>query len=89
MTDQTSGYNLKVVVHATGLNAETLRAWERRYGLPKPERTPGGHRLYTWRDIQILNWLSERQKEGMSISRAVDNWRSLEANGQDPLLMYS
>jgi DNA-binding transcriptional MerR regulator len=88
MTDQTSGFNLKVVIHETGINAGTLRAWERRYGLPKPERTPGGHRLYTQRDIQMLNWLSERQKEGMSISRAVDNWRTLEATGQDPLLMY-
>ena len=88
MTNQTSGYNLKLVMRETGLNAETLRAWERRYGLPKPERTPGGHRLYTRRDIQMLVWLSERQKEGMSISRAVDNWRSLEAAGQDPLLAY-
>jgi methanogenic corrinoid protein MtbC1 len=88
MTGQKSGYNMKVVMHETGLNAETLRAWERRYGLPKPERTSGGHRLYTRRDIQMLNWLSERQKEGLSISRAVDSWRSLEAAGQDPLLAY-
>jgi len=88
MTDRTSGYNLKVVMHETGLNAETLRAWERRYGLPKPERTPGGHRLYTWRDIQMLNWLSQRRKEGMSISRAIENWRSLEAAGEDPLVAY-
>jgi DNA-binding transcriptional MerR regulator len=86
--NQTSGYNLKVVMHETGLSAEILHAWERRYGLPKPDRTPGGHRLYTRHDIQMLNWLSDRLKEGMNISRAVDNWRSLEAAGQDPLVMY-
>ncbi len=85
MIDQTSGYNLKAVIHETGLNAETLRAWERRYGLPKPERTAGGHRLYSQHDIQMLNWLSARQKEGLSISRAVELWRTLESNGQDPL----
>ena len=85
MIDQTSGYNLKAVIHETGLNAETLRAWERRYGLPKPERTAGGHRLYSHHDIQMLNWLSARQKEGLSISRAVELWRTLESNGQDPL----
>ena len=88
MADQTSGFNLKAVIQETGLSAETLHAWERRYGLPKPERTLGGHRLYSLRDIQILNWLSARQKEGMSISRAVGLWRNLEAEGQDPLLMY-
>ena len=37
----------------------------------------------------MLNWLTARQKEGMSISRAVGLWRSLESGGQDPLLMYS
>jgi len=89
MTNQTSGFNLKAVIQETGLSAETLHAWERRYGLPKPDRTPGGHRLYSLRDIQILNWLSARQKEGMSISRAVGLWRSLESDGQDPLLTYS
>jgi len=89
MADQTSGFNLKAVIQETGLSAETLHAWERRYGLPKPARTPGGHRLYSLRDIQILNWLTARQKEGMSISRAVGLWRSLEADGQDPLLIYS
>ena len=89
MADQTSGFNLKAVIQETGLSAETLHAWERRYGLPKPARTPGGDRLYSLRDIQILNWLTTRQKEGMSISRAVGLWRSLEADGQDPLLIYS
>ncbi|MCA1898692.1 MerR family DNA-binding transcriptional regulator, partial [Shewanella putrefaciens] len=31
----------------TGVNAVTLRAWQRRFGLVIPERTPKGHRLYT------------------------------------------
>jgi DNA-binding transcriptional MerR regulator len=87
--DRPSGFNLKAVVQETGLNAETLRAWERRYGLPKPERTPGGHRLYTLRDIQMLNWIAARQKKGMRISRAIEHWRDLESNGQDPLSVYA
>lgn len=77
-------FNLKAVIHETGLNAETIRAWERRYGLLKPQRTSGGHRLYSTREIQILKWLVARQKEGMSISRAVELWRNLEGSGQDP-----
>jgi MerR family transcriptional regulator, light-induced transcriptional regulator len=82
-------YNLKAVVRETGINAETLRAWERRYGLLKPDRTPGGHRVYSLRDIQMLKWLVSRQAEGLSISRAVELWRGLEESGQDPLLSDS
>ncbi len=78
-------FNLKVVLKETGLAADTLRAWERRYGLPAPQRTPGGHRLYSERDIHILKWLIARQKEGLSISRAVDLWNEQTAQGLDPL----
>jgi DNA-binding transcriptional MerR regulator len=78
-------YNLKAVLKETGLKADTLRAWERRYGLPDPERTSGGHRLFSQHDIETLKWLIARQEEGLSISRAVDLWRNLEAEDQDPL----
>lgn len=78
-------FNLKAVVQETGLKPDTLRAWERRYGLPQPERTEGGHRLYSQRDIDTLKWLVTRQSEGMSISRAVELWAQLEAQGEDPL----
>lgn len=78
-------FNLKAVVQETGLKADTLRAWERRYGLPAPERTEGGHRLYSQQDIDTLKWLISRQQEGLSISRAVDMWRKLEADGQPPI----
>ncbi len=78
-------YNLKVVLQETGLGADTLRAWERRYGLPIPQRSPGGHRLYSDYDIQTIKWLAARQSEGLSISRAVELWREVTAEGRDPL----
>ncbi|MFL7868383.1 MAG: B12-binding domain-containing protein [Anaerolineales bacterium] len=81
----TPTYNLKAVIKETGIAADTLRAWERRYGLPMPERTPGGHRLYSQHDIEIIKWLIAKQGEGLSISRAVDLWNELSASGQDPL----
>jgi DNA-binding transcriptional MerR regulator len=84
-SNQTPTFNLKVVVRETGLKPDTLRAWERRYDLPQPQRTPGRHRLYSQRDINTLKWLVARQNEGLSISRAVEMWRQLEADGQDPL----
>ena len=85
MSDKTPTYNLKAVVRDTGLKPDTLRAWERRYGMPAPERTDSGHRLYSQHDIDTLKWLLVRQNEGMSISRAVELWHRLESDGLDPL----
>ena len=82
---QTPAYNLKVVLKETGIAADTLRAWERRYGIPRPERTPGGHRLYSQRDVHVIKWLMARQAEGLTISRAVNQWNEITARGVDPL----
>lgn len=79
-------FNMKVVVQETGIKPDTLRAWERRYGLPDPQRTGGGHRLYSEYDIELLKWLMIRQDEGMSISRAVKLWKQLQDSGKDPLV---
>jgi len=79
---------LKAVVQETGIKPDTLRAWERRYGLPQPDRTSGGHRLYSQHDIDLLKWLLDRQGEGLSISRAVDLWQNLEEKGESPLTAY-
>ncbi|MBP8293970.1 MAG: MerR family transcriptional regulator [Caldilineaceae bacterium] len=85
MSDKTPTYNLKAVVRETGLKPDTLRAWERRYGVPAPQRTDSGHRLYSQHDIDTLKWLLDRQSEGMSISRAIELWSRLESEGVDPL----
>jgi len=81
-------YNLKVIVAETGIKPDTLRAWERRYGLPNPKRTKGKHRLYSQHDLELVKWLLARQSEGLSISRAVKLWKQLEEDGQNPLLVY-
>lgn len=78
-------YNLKAVLLDTGLKPDTLRAWERRYGIPAPRRTDGGHRLYSDQDVAILKWLIQRQAEGLSISRAVRLWKDEFADGYEPL----
>ncbi len=89
LTNSEAAYNLKAVVRETGLKPDTLRVWERRYSLPQPKRTAGGHRLYSQQDINILKWLVARQEEGLSISRAVELWRQLEAEGQSPVVQTS
>jgi CheY-like chemotaxis protein len=44
----------------------TLRTWEERYGLPVPERSPGGHRLYTRDQIDQLRFVTTQLAEGMA-----------------------
>ncbi|HEY3311823.1 MAG TPA: B12-binding domain-containing protein [Anaerolineales bacterium] len=85
MPSKTPAFNLKAVLQETNLAADALRAWERRYGVPRPQRTPGGHRLYSQYDIETIKWLVARQADGLSISRAVDMWNEKTASGQDPL----
>ena len=50
------------------VTANTLRAWERRFGYPKPQRSRGNHRLYTYAEVAALR---EALDEGLSISSAV------------------
>lgn len=64
-------YNTKAVARDTTVPPDTFRAWERRYGIPRPQRTAGGHRLYSERDIAIIRWLRDRTAEGVNISHAV------------------
>ena len=59
-------YNLGAVIRETGIKADALRAWERRYGLPQPARSAGGQRLYSQRDLEIIKWLIAKQEEIMA-----------------------
>jgi MerR family transcriptional regulator, light-induced transcriptional regulator len=86
--DRSPIYNLNAVLKETGLKADVLRAWERRYELPIPQRSAGGHRLYSEYDIETVKWLRARQAEGLSISRAVELWREIHQSGRDPLSGY-
>jgi MerR family transcriptional regulator, light-induced transcriptional regulator len=65
---------LKTSEAATLLNVSpnTLRAWERRFGYPKPQRSPGKHRLYTHGEVAALR---DALQEGLSISSAISRAR--------------
>jgi DNA-binding transcriptional MerR regulator len=62
---------IREVARITGVNAVTLRAWERRYGLIVPHRTAKGHRMFSDTHIQriqqILTWLNR----GVSVSQVM------------------
>jgi DNA-binding transcriptional MerR regulator len=64
-------FNIQAVAEQTDVPALTLRAWERRYDVPKPKRDLQGHRLYSERDIMIIRWLKQRIDSSMRIKQAV------------------
>jgi MerR family transcriptional regulator, light-induced transcriptional regulator len=65
-------YNIKAVSKMLGIQAGTLRAWERRYSIVQPHRNEAGHRLYTDDQVYILKWLVNKVNQGFTISQAVD-----------------
>ena len=54
------------------VSPNTLRAWERRFGYPKPQRSKGQHRLYTHGEVAALK---DALQQGLSISSAVSRAR--------------
>jgi DNA-binding transcriptional MerR regulator len=69
LRDDAPIYTIKSVAHLTGLPAETIRAWERRYAAVQPQRTDGGHRMYSAGDVQRLSLLRRAVGAGHSIGR--------------------
>jgi len=71
---------IREVARQTGVNAVTLRAWERRYGLIVPQRTPKGHRLFSAEHVQrihtILTWLNR----GVPVSQVKSLIDNAQAN---------
>jgi hypothetical protein len=54
----------------TGMAEATLRAWERRYGIPRPKRTVGGHRLYSEQDVVRLSRIQRLVEQGWAVGSA-------------------
>jgi DNA-binding transcriptional MerR regulator len=49
-----TGIRTNAAAEILGVNPNTLRSWERRFGFPQPERTPGNHRQYQLLELQTL-----------------------------------
>jgi methanogenic corrinoid protein MtbC1 len=73
-------FTIKTVAVQTGIQPVTLRAWERRHEVLNPHRGDNHYRLYSERDVAILRWLKNRVDDGISISNAVSELRSMARN---------
>jgi MerR family transcriptional regulator/heat shock protein HspR len=59
-------YIISVAAELAGVHAQTLRIYERK-GLIEPQRTQGGNRRYSDRDIALLRRIQELTNEGVSL----------------------
>lgn len=75
-------YNIGAVERMTDIPVATLRVWERRYGFPTPDRTAGGHRLYSESVVRRLQWVKARIDEGMQTRQAIRALQELEQRDQ-------
>lgn len=55
------------VARAAGVNQQTLRYYERRGLLPQPDRSSGGHRLYSTEVVTTLRVIKAAQRLGFSL----------------------
>lgn len=63
-------FTIEEASRQTGVEAATLRAWERRYTVPAPQRTSGGFRVYARRDIREIQGIVRRCAKGLSPRQA-------------------
>jgi len=63
-------YSISAVERMVDLPPATLRNWEERYGLIRPERSSGGHRLYTRAQVEQLGFLADQLARGLHAAEA-------------------
>jgi methanogenic corrinoid protein MtbC1 len=76
--------NIAALTKRTGVPPDTIRKWEQRYGVLRPDRTPGGQRRYSEVDVARVEWLKARLEEGYRIGEAAALLGSGEAVAMSP-----
>lgn len=63
-------YRIRVAAELSGVSPATLRAWERRYGIPVPRRSSTAYRLYTAEDVELVQRMRGLVESGVPPSDA-------------------
>jgi DNA-binding transcriptional MerR regulator len=75
-------YSIGAVSRMLGIPAPTLRTWQDRYAVVVPERSEGGHRLYTRDQVEQLRFMVDQVAAGLSPADAHRLLRERLAAGQ-------
>jgi CheY-like chemotaxis protein len=65
-----------------GIPVATIRNWEERYASVVPERSPGGHRLYSRDDVEQLRFIAAEMSRGLAAADAHRLLAEHRAGGQ-------
>ncbi len=71
-SETSTGMRSAQVASAAGVNQQTLRYYERRGLLAKPDRSPGGHRLYPPESVTVLRVIKAAQRLGFTLDEVAD-----------------
>jgi len=69
------GLTIGAVAERTSVSVPVLRAWEERYGFPRPDRAASGHRRYSERDVALILRVLRERRAGLSLEVAIERAR--------------
>ncbi|PMC12275.1 transcriptional regulator, partial [Klebsiella aerogenes] len=76
-------YTIGEVAQLCDINPVTLRAWQRRYELIKPQRTDGGHRLFNDNEIERIREIKRWIDAGVQVSKVKNLLPDREEDAED------
>src|ERR1700742_1243818 len=86
MNEMDGGLRIGELARRTGVSPDLLRAWEQRYDLLRPARSPGGFRLYSHDDEARVRRMTELIGDGLSAAEAARQARTApEPSQQSPV----
>jgi len=68
---------IRTIARLTGIREATLRAWERRYGFPRPHRNESNYRVYSREEVENIRRVAKLITEGLSVSEAIAQVRTV------------
>lgn len=77
-------YTIRQVAELTGVPENTIRSWERRFGIPQPARSGGNQRRYTERDIDIIRSIQASRDRGRTMEQAIHDVAQAEGTTLAP-----
>jgi DNA-binding transcriptional MerR regulator len=65
------GLTISAAAARTGVSVAALRAWEQRFGFPRPQRLAGGHRRYDEAEVERIAQVVAEREAGRSLDAAI------------------
>ncbi len=77
-------YTIRQVSEMTGVPENTIRSWERRFGIPSPARSGSNQRRYTEQDALAIRSIQASRDRGRTMEQAILDLGSPERPAPEP-----